>query len=108
MFTQVGHSYSDHYTIDGTSIPRLQEHNDLGILISHDLETTTHCNAAAAKGYRALRLLRRPFKCFDEEMFRILYPTYVGLCLKYCVQATSPCLIKDTNSLEGVRHVGIK
>ena len=108
VFMHIGHDISYHYTINGTSLPRVQEHKDLGVIISHDLKTTTHCNAVASKGYRALWSLRRAFKCFDEDMFRILYPTYVRPHLEYCIQAASPCLIKDTKSLERVQRVGTK
>ncbi|CAH8438915.1 unnamed protein product [Schistosoma intercalatum] len=101
----IGHGNSYHYNIDGTSLPRVQEHKNLGVTTGHDLKTITHCNAAAAKGYRELWSLRLAFKCFDKEMFRILYPTYVRPHLEYCIQATSPCLIKDTNSLDRVQPV---
>ncbi|VDP70114.1 unnamed protein product [Schistosoma curassoni] len=92
----------------GKPIPCVQEHKDLGVVLSHDLKTTTRCKAATVKGFCALWSLRRPFKFFDEETFRILYPTYIRPHLEYCIQAASPCLVKDTNSLECVQRVGTK
>ncbi|VDP42506.1 unnamed protein product [Schistosoma curassoni] len=77
-------------------------------VIRLDLETTTHCKAAAVKGFRALWSLRRAFKSFDEEPFRTLYPIYVRPHLEYRIQAANTCLIKATNSLEHVQCVGTK
>ncbi|CAH8478349.1 unnamed protein product [Schistosoma guineensis] len=102
----IGHGNSYRNTIESKPLPCVQEHKDLGVILSHDLKTTTHCKAAAVKGFRALWSLRRAFKSFDEGTFRILYPIYVRPHLKYCIQAASPCLVKDTNSLERVQRVG--
>ncbi|KAH9596271.1 DEAD (Asp-Glu-Ala-Asp) box polypeptide 23 [Schistosoma haematobium] len=66
------------------------EHKDLGVIISHDLKTATHCSTAAVKGFRALWSLRRA-------------PSF-----EYCIQTANPCLAKDTNSLERVQRVGTK
>lgn len=40
-----------------------------------------HCNAAAGTVFCALSSLNRESKCFDEEMFRVLYITYVSIHL---------------------------
>lgn len=52
MLVHTGHGISYHYTNHGTSLPRVQEHKDLGVM------TTMHCNAVAVKGFRALLSLR--------------------------------------------------
>lgn len=93
---------------DISTLISIQEHKDLGEIISHDLKATTPCNEVAAKYYCALWPLCRSFKCFDDKMFRVLYPTYVRLHLKYCIQAANSCLIKDINPLERIQRVGTK
>ncbi|VDP64186.1 unnamed protein product [Schistosoma curassoni] len=84
----IGHGNSYQYTVDDTSLPRVQEHKELDVMAIHDLKITTHCNADAVNGFRALWSLRRAFKSFDEEIFRILYPTYGRPDLENRIQAS--------------------
>ena len=49
-------NYDDsyHYTICGLVLPKVRNYKDLGVILSNDLKTTSHCKVASAKGYRVL------------------------------------------------------
>ncbi|VDP59221.1 unnamed protein product [Schistosoma curassoni] len=65
----IGHGNSYRYTIEGKPLPCVQEHKDLGVVLSHDLKTTTHCKAAAVKGFCATRGdLILTFRIFNYDL----------------------------------------
>ncbi|CAI2726681.1 unnamed protein product [Schistosoma spindalis] len=99
---------SYHYTIRGFVLPKVRNYKDLGVILSSDLKTTSHCKAAAAKGYRVLWSVRRSFQYLDDEMFRLLYPIYVRPHLEYGIQAASPCFKYEADMLERVQRRGTK
>lgn len=103
-------NYDDsyHYTLCGLVLPKVRNYKDLGVILSNDLKTTSHCKAAAAKGYRALWSIRRSFRYLDGEMFRLLYPTFVRPHLEYGIQAASPCFKYEADMLERVQRRGTK
>lgn len=105
--THIGHDNIYQCTIDGTSLSWVQEHKDLRVIVSRCMKTTTHCNAAVVKCFRTSWLRRQACKWFDD-MFRVLYITYVRPHLEYYIQAVGPSLIKDTKALECVQSVGTK
>ena len=74
--------------------------------LSNDLKTTSHCEAATAKGYRVLWSIRTSFQDLEEEMFRLLYPTSVRPHLEYGIQAASPCFKYETDMIEQVQQQG--
>lgn len=61
----------------------------------------------AVKGFRLLWSLHKAFKCFDQEVFRILYPTYLRHNLEYYIQDASPYWIRNVDIL-CVQRVGTK
>ncbi|CAH8584143.1 unnamed protein product [Schistosoma intercalatum] len=75
------------YTLRGFVLPKVRNYKDLGVILSNDLKTTSHCKAAAAKGYRVLWSIRRSFQYLDDEMFGLLCPFYVRSHLEYGIQA---------------------
>ncbi|CAH8641334.1 unnamed protein product [Schistosoma mattheei] len=48
----IGHQGTDTYTMNNTELPVVQTYNDLGVIVSQDLKTTTHCRAIATKSLR--------------------------------------------------------
>ncbi|CAH8641948.1 unnamed protein product [Heterobilharzia americana] len=104
----IGHSNYFQYSVDGTPLLPVFELKDLGVIISHDFKTSANCNGAAVKGFRVLWSIRRAFKSFDQDVFRILYSTYVRPHLEYCIQAASLCLKKDADALERAQRLGTK
>ena len=48
-----------HYAILGNTLERIDDHEYLGISISHDLRLEKHCNKISKKANKTLGLLRR-------------------------------------------------
>ena len=81
---------------------------DLGIIVSDDLKASEHCQTAAKKATRALRLLRMAFCNITSRNFNLLYVTYVRPHLDYCLQAVGPHMLQDLRRLEGVQRRATK
>jgi ribonucleases P/MRP protein subunit RPP40 len=52
---------------------------------------------------RIIGMVRRNFRRLDKEDFFLLYKTYVRPHIEYCVQAWSPYLVNDADTLERVQ-----
>jgi len=48
-------------------------------------------------------MVRKNFKRFDVDDFKLIYMTYIRPQLEYCIQAWSPYLAKDIDVLERVQ-----
>lgn len=77
---------------------------DLGIYITPDLKGATQVAKAAAKENSMLGRIKNSFMFMDADMFLALYTTLVCPHLKYCIQAWSPYLWKDIDTLEKVQR----
>ena len=53
-------------------------------------------------------MVRINFKRLDEKDFLLIYKTYIRPHVKYCVQAWSPHLAKDIQTLEKVQRSSTK
>jgi len=53
-------------------------------------------------------MVKRNFKRLDEEDFLLIYKTYIRPHMEYCVQAWSPHLAKDIQTLEKVQRSSTK
>ncbi|CAH8646659.1 unnamed protein product [Schistosoma margrebowiei] len=69
----IGHHGTDTYRMNNIELSVVQTNNDLGITVSQDLKTTAHCRAIAAKGFRALSLIRRAFNHVDANLSDFAY-----------------------------------
>ena len=63
---------------------------------------------AAAKANSTLALIRKAFTFMDSNMFLALYKSLVRPHLEYCIQAWSPYLRKDIDTLEKVQRRATK
>lgn len=59
----------------------------------------SNCKAAAANGFRVSQAIRGFFQYLDE-VFRLLYPTFVRLYLEYEIQVASTCFKYEADMLE--------
>jgi len=109
----IGHNLSTEYhmvddigrnvMIEETSLGK-----DLGIYISSDLKPSTQCAKAAGKARSVLAMVRRNFKKLAKEDFILIYRTYIRPHMEYCVQAWSPHLVKDIQTLESFQRTATK
>jgi len=76
---------------------------NFGVINTCDLKSARQCTEAAKKATTVLRLVKRHFHDINIPTFRILYKTFVRPHLEYCVQAWSPHLRKDINTLERIQ-----
>ena len=83
-------------------ICHVDEEQDFGIWCTVDLKPFLQCQHAASKAMRALRLIKRTFKCFNIKSLSKLYKTYVRPHLVYYVQVWSPFLAGDIDVLEKI------
>jgi len=53
--------YVQHYTINGTPITRCEQHKDLGVVMTSNLQWDSHIALISTKAYKKLGLLCRSF-----------------------------------------------
>lgn len=85
-------------------VRQVDEVRDLGVLITADLKPTSQCLAAARRAYGALHQLRRTVASRKPEVLLPLYKTHVRPHLEYAVQAWSPNLVRDMQTIERVQR----
>ena len=96
------------YVVNGKPIKQSQQHKDLGMTFSSDLNWTTHYKIIITKAYQTLGLIRRTFNTSNTEVKKKLYIALVRSQLIYCSQICRPQLIKDIVSLERVQRRATK
>ena len=105
---QVGRPPPRNYTMTKMSGARvdhesINEEKDVGVWVTTGLKSSTQCQIASNKVMQALGMVRRSFKHITTESFVTLYRAYVRPHLEFCVQAWSPYMVKDIDSLEKVQ-----
>lgn len=66
-----------HYNIFGQTLERVDQHEYLGVTISHDLRWDDHCNKITQKASRTLGLLRRTLSPCTKEVKARAYQALV-------------------------------
>ena len=92
------------YTLNGHSLEAVNEEKDLGVIIDSTCTPSKQVGAAALKGNQVLGQLLRAFTYRDHDVFIMLYKQYVRPHLEYCIQAWSPWLKQDAETLENVQR----
>ena len=75
------------YVVNGKPIKQSQQHKDLGMTFSSDLNWTTHYKIIITKAYQTLGLIRRTFNTSNTEVKKKLYIALVRSQLIYCMLA---------------------
>ena len=81
---------------------------DLGILVNPDMKFKDQVSAASKKANKILGMIKRNFKCMNQEMLQILYGTLVRPHLEYAVTVWSPYQQEQKNILEKVQRRATK
>ena len=98
---------SDYFMNGETGLQKLEtitKEKDLGIYITNNMKVENQCTEAANKANRALGLVNRTFKYHNPRSFTNLYKSYVRPHLEFAIQAWSPYLKKDIQTLEKVQR----
>ena len=82
----------------------INEEKDVGAWVTTDLKLSTQCQKASKKAMQAVDMVRRSFKHMTKYSFVTLYRAYVRPHLEFCVQAWSPYMVKDIDSLKKVQE----
>ena len=103
----LGHGpHTEYHMVDAGNRIKLAEvdtEKDLGIYVTSDLKSSAQCAQAVRKANSVLAMVRRNFKRLDAEDFLVIYKAYIRPHLEYAIQAWSPHLRKDIDSLEKIQ-----
>jgi hypothetical protein len=92
------------YKLKDETIPRVKDHDYLGIKVSDDLSWNKHCDQVIAKSSRALGMIRRNLYACSTKVKSQAYTTLVRPKLEYATEAWSPYTAKYIKRLEAVQN----
>ena len=93
------------YTIDSTPITKVDNHCDLGIILSSNLSWELHLKHIVSKAYNMLGLLRRTFSAsIPANSKRHLYISLIRSQFMYCSVLWKPNLVKHIQQIERVQR----
>ncbi len=92
------------YYMDGEKLKATREEKDIGVLESDTLKPGAQCAKAAQTASTVLSQLSRAFHLRERHTFIRLYKQYVLPHLEFAIQAWSPWLQKDKETLEKVQR----
>ena len=92
------------YQLGNHHLEKTLAEKDVGVYITPDLKPSLQCCRAAEKANRALGQLSRGLHFRDRKTFLGLYKTHVRPHLEHAVQAWSPYLVGDVETLEKVQR----
>ena len=91
------------YTLDGTTLTRVSEEKDLGVIITSTLSWDSHIHTITAKANKLLGLLKRTCPLLtDVSVRRSLYLSLVKSQLCYATQVWSPAYVTLNAKVEQV------
>ena len=109
----IGHDFPTEYFMGGdegikVKLEEIVIEKDLGVNITNDLKPSEQCSKEARKAISVLPMVKRHVKRLDKQDFLLIYKTYIRPHMEYCVQAWSPHLAKDIQTLERVQRCATK
>jgi len=81
--------------MEGQTLEKSSSEKDLGVYLSCDLKSASHCIEASVKGNKMLGLVKRTVESRDPQVLLALYKSLVRPHLKYCCSAWNPHYVKD-------------
>ena len=93
------------YTLDGTTLTRVSEEKDLGVIITSTISWDSHLHTVTAKANKLLGLLKRTCPLLtDVSLRRSLYLSLVKSQLCYATQVWSPAYVTLNAKVEQVQR----
>ena len=96
------------YQLNKTTIDRVSEEKDIGVIIDDDLSFDTHISKKCKKATSVFAMLRRSFSFMDAEMFTPLYKSMVRTHLEYASSVWAPYKMKHIEQIEAVQRRATK
>ena len=96
------------YKIFGETLERVDQHDYLGVTISHDLRWDVHCNKTKQKASRTLGLLRRTLSPCKQTVKAKAYQTLVRPQLEYASVTWNPYTLVGVNRMEQVQRAAAR
>ena len=90
--------------MNGCQMDTVTEEKELGVMIRHDLKSSSQCTQAYNKANRMLEVINRKVSYTTKEVLTRLYNSLVRPLLEFYTAAWSPHYIKDKEQLENVQH----
>ena len=81
---------------------------DLGVIITNNCKNKLQAEKAINRANYELGRLRKTFKFFNVELFKILYPTFVRPHLEYASSVWNSISIQHKTKLEGIQRRATK
>ena len=84
---------SEYSINDGNSRTKLattEMERDLKIFIRADGKWSDQVNSAASKANRTLGMMKNTFKCWSDDIFRIIYSTFIRPHLEFASSVWNP------------------
>ena len=91
------------YHLNGSLIQKVSNVRDLGIIFTHDLKFSLHCQTISSKAISRAYLVLKCFTLTDPKILMKAYFTYVRPIIEYCTQIWNPYLVKDIKCVEKVQ-----
>jgi hypothetical protein len=96
------------YTMDGNTLDKVKEENDLGVIMDDQLKFHTHISAAVSKANQIMGIFKRTFTSLDVETLPIVYKCQVRPHLEYGNIIWNPRFTADIKKIESVQRRATK
>ena len=99
------------YDIGGVAFRASEEERDLGVIMHSSAKPSRQCVEAAKRANRILGMIKRTIvsrELPEHDVVLRLYKSLVRSHLEYCIQAWSPYLRQDIDTLEQIQRRATK
>lgn len=92
------------YAVNNLTLNRVLEIKDLGMIIDHKLDFTSHCRHVLRKASMVSNMIFRNFKCRNPMFLKRMYLSLVRPQAEYGTPIWSPSLIKNIDLIEKIQR----